>query len=61
MLIANPDLVPHSTAEVLQLSKTVAEDTSMLVYQNNEAMSAYCFSQVIERYCEGHVIAKQVL
>jgi hypothetical protein len=42
-LIANPDLVPHSTSEVLQFGKTVAKDTGMLVYQNNEAASAYRF------------------
>ena len=43
-LIVNPGLVPHGTAEVLQFSKTVAENTSMLGYQNSEAVSAYCFS-----------------
>jgi hypothetical protein len=42
-LIANPDLVPRGTAEVLQFSKTVAEDTGMLGYQNSEAASAYRF------------------
>ena len=42
-LIANPDLVPCGTAEVIQFCKTVAKDTGMLVYQNNEAMSAYRF------------------
>jgi len=37
------------TAEVLQFSKTVAEDTSMSVYQNSEAASAYRFSPMMRR------------
>ena len=41
--IANPDWVPRDTVEVLQFGTTVAEDTSMSVYQNSEAMSAYRF------------------
>ena len=61
MLIVNPSWVPRDTAEVLWFSKTVAEDTGMLVYQNSEAMSAYCFGPVIWRYRKGHVIAEQVL
>src|SRR5258708_3014981 len=42
-LIANPNLVLCSTAEVLQFGKTVAKDTGMSGYQNSEAMSAYRF------------------
>jgi hypothetical protein len=42
-LIANPDLVPRSTAEVLQFGKTIAEDTGMSGYQKREAASAYHF------------------
>jgi hypothetical protein len=59
--IANPDWVPCNTAEVLQFSKTVAKDTSMSVYQNSEATSAYRFGPVIRRYREGHAIAEQVI
>jgi hypothetical protein len=47
--IANPDWVPHDTAEVLQFGKTVAEDTGMSVYQNSEAMSAYRFGSTSAR------------
>jgi hypothetical protein len=36
--IANPDWAPRDIAEVLQFGKTVAEDTSMSVYQNSEAV-----------------------
>ena len=43
MLIANPDLLPHSTAEVLQFGKTVAKDIGMSGYQKCEAASAYHF------------------
>jgi hypothetical protein len=48
-LIANPNLVPRSTAEVLQFSKTIAEDTGMLGYQKCEAASAYCFGPTLVR------------
>ena len=40
-LIATPGSAPYDTAEVLQFSKTVAEDTGMSVYQNSEAASVY--------------------
>jgi hypothetical protein len=43
VLIANPDLVPRGTVEVLQFGKTVAEDIGMLGYQKHEAASAYRF------------------
>jgi hypothetical protein len=46
-LIANPDLVPRGTAEVLQLSKTIAESISMSGYQKREATSAYRFSPTL--------------
>jgi hypothetical protein len=42
-LIANPNLVPRSTAEVLQFGITIAEDTGMLGYQKRKAASAYRF------------------
>jgi len=48
-LIADPSLVPHSTAEVLRFGKTVAEDTGMSVYQNSEAKSAYHFGPTSAR------------
>ena len=41
--------VPCDTAEVLQFSKTVAEDTGMSVYQNSEAVSAYRFGPTSAR------------
>jgi hypothetical protein len=44
VLIANLDLVPHSTAEVSQFGKTIAKDTSMSGYQKHKAASAYRFS-----------------
>jgi len=47
MLIVKPNLVLCSTAEVLRFSKTVAEDTGMLVYQNSEAASAYHFGPTL--------------
>ena len=47
-LVANPDLVPRGTAEVLQFGKTVSEDTGMSGYQNSEATSAYNFSPTEE-------------
>jgi hypothetical protein len=46
-LIANPDLVPRSTAEVLQFGKTIAEDTCMSGYQNSKAASAYHFGPTL--------------
>jgi len=42
-------LPDQHTAEVLQFSKTVAVDTGMLVYQNSEATSAYCFGLMMWR------------
>jgi hypothetical protein len=47
--IANPEWVPHDTVEVLWFSKTVAEGTGMLVYQNGKAMSAYRFGPTSAR------------
>jgi hypothetical protein len=47
VFIANPGLVPRSTVEVLQFSKTVAKDTGMSGYQKCEAASAYCFSPTL--------------
>ena len=46
-LIANPNLVPCGTAEVLQFGKTVAKDTSMSVYQNSKAVLADCFGPTL--------------
>jgi hypothetical protein len=46
-LIANPNLVPRGTAEVLQFGKTVTEDTSMSGYQKREAASAYRFDPTL--------------
>jgi hypothetical protein len=40
-LIATPGSAPCDTAEVLWLGKTVAEDTSMSVYQNSEAIDKH--------------------
>jgi hypothetical protein len=48
-LIATPRSAPYDTVEVLQFGKTAAEDTGMLVYQNNEAASAYRFSPMMRR------------
>jgi len=45
--IVNPEWVPCDTVEVLWFSKTVAEDTSMSVYQNSEATSAYRFGPTL--------------
>jgi hypothetical protein len=42
-LIANPDLVPRGTVEVLQFGKTVTKDTGMSGYQKRKAASAYHF------------------
>jgi hypothetical protein len=56
-LIANPDLVPRSTAEVLQFGKTVTEDTGMSGYQKREAASAYCFGPTSVRQFGDIVIA----
>jgi hypothetical protein len=39
----------HTTLEVLQFGKTVAKDTSMLVYQNSKAVSAYHFGPTSAR------------
>jgi len=58
-LIANPDLVPRGTVEVLQFSKTVAEDTSMSGYQNSDAASAYHFGPTSVRQFRDIVIVIQ--
>jgi hypothetical protein len=58
-LIANPDLVPHSTVEVLQFGKTIAEDTGILGYQKREAASAYCFGPTSVRRFRDIVTATQ--
>jgi hypothetical protein len=58
-LIANPDLVPHSTVEVLQFGKTIAEDTGMSGYQKREAASAYCFGPTSVQWFRDIGIAAQ--
>jgi hypothetical protein len=58
-LIANPGLVPHGTAEVLQFGKTIAEDTGMSGYQKREATSAYRFGPTSVRQFGDIMIATQ--
>jgi hypothetical protein len=58
-LIANPDLVPCSTVEVLQFSKTVAKDIGMSGYQKREAVSAYRFGLTLVWRFGDIVIAMQ--